>query len=170
MDSFDDYVGLVIVLLFFLLPVLRAVVLKKRKKQEPPPQKVKPYFEEEPYYEEEEVYAPPPPVIMQQASSLTQFPAKSRRTVKKDFEFHSNLESREFSSEITDRHLETNVGSNFRKRIVSQSFILEKKKQRGQRLAPLEHLSLRYSSAHSLVVFTEVMGRPKWEDVCEREY
>lgn len=151
MEWFSELIGFLIVLFVFLLPLLRKLLIDRKKKKEP----------EEPSEEEEEIEEeleePPslkPPPVKKPSDYSTQ------RLVKKDFEFRTELEKRELESVIAERELETRIAPDFKKRIVSQAFILPTAKLRKLE-NPVVSAIKNKDPLQSMVILSEILGKPK---------
>ncbi len=147
MDWLNEVVGFIIVLFVLLFPLLRKLLVDLKKQQKASQQ------------EEEEEVPPFQPQRVQPGKSYAQ-PPKTSGLVRRDFDFQASLEERTFDSEIADRQLESKVNPKFKKRIVSQAFILEKL-QRGEKVDPLSALVHQRKSTQAMVILSEIMGGPK---------
>jgi len=137
-----------IILLIFFIPLLRKLLVDKKKTEQ------KEEVEEE-FYEEEELELPPPPP----PQIVRPIPATGR-LVKKDFEFHADIEEREYKSLIEARHLEMQEAPQIGERVVSQNFILEKKKKRGRENV-IESVVKERAPGQAMVILSEIFGKPK---------
>lgn len=150
--DFTEIIGFIIVLFVFLLPLLRKLLIDKKRVERQKQEEVEEAFIEE----EEEEYTPtelypiskmPPPA-----------PLGSKRLVKRDYEFETDLESREYRSKITGRELETQSAPEFRERIVSESFILDEKKKVRKKKA-LASLIKKRDPGKAMVILSEILKR-----------
>lgn len=148
--EWNEFIGFIIVLFVFFIPLLRKLFIGK-KKVEQKKEVVEPVYEEQ---EEEPQFAPPIPPKVIARSPTTQ------RLVKKDFEFHTEFEERAFESSIEGRTLETQEAPQFGKRIVSQTFILEKKKKRRQG-GVIHLLAKKHDPLQAMVIFSEIFKKPE---------
>lgn len=140
--DFTEIIGFIIVLFVFLLPLLRKLLLDKKKVEQQKTEVEEEIFEED----EEETVVEPPPVFT---------PA---RTVKRDYEFESDLEARQFLSKISSRKLETHIAPEFRERIVSENFILEKLTKK-EKKNPLVSLIRKQDPGRTMVILSEILNR-----------
>lgn len=147
--DFTEIIGFIIVLFVFLLPLLRKLLIDKKKVEQQKTEVEEEIFEEE---EEETVVEPPPPL---QTASPVYAPA---RTVKRDYEFEFDLEARQFLSKISSRKLETHIAPEFRERIVSENFILEKLTKKGKK-NPLVSLIRKQDPGRTMVILSEIFNR-----------
>jgi len=145
--DFSEIIGFILILFVFFIPLLRKLLVDKKKAEQ------KKEGIEEDYYEEEEPEPPPPPKVVQR-------PVTTERLVKKDFEFHTDFEDRKYESQITERELETHVEPEFRKRIVSEEFILEKKKRRRKKNV-VDSLVNNRDPLQAMVILSEILNRPE---------
>ncbi len=153
MEWFNELIGFLIILLVFLVPLIRKVMLARKQKR--PSLEIEEEQEEEyevEYEEEVATYTSKPP-----AST----PYVTKRLVKKDLEFHTDLESRELESVIEARHLESKVAPKFKERIVSQAFILAPTEEKKKGARTIVSITRRYTTLQTMVVLSEILGRPK---------
>ncbi|MCH9625915.1 MAG: hypothetical protein S4CHLAM123_11000 [Chlamydiales bacterium] len=151
MEWLSELFGFFIVLLVFMLPLLRKFIIDKRKKKQDPriEMRVKTWDEEEESYDEED--DPFAPVV-------------TDRLVKKDYTFQTDIEDRELDSSVEDRRIGVRVDPQFNKRIVSESFILDKKKKKNRTKNPIVSLTKNKDPLQAMVILYEVLGSPKFDD------
>ncbi len=142
--DFSEIVGFVIVLFVFLVPLLRKLLIDKKKVQQ------NDEVVQEEVYIEEEVPPPPPRVEIR--------PHTTERLVKRDYEFDTEFQERDYQSDISERKLETHVDPKFRERIVSDEFLLETQRKRRNE-NPLVAIVKKRSAAQAMVILSEVLNR-----------
>jgi len=154
MEWLSELLGFFIVLLVFMLPLLRKFIIDKRKKKQDTriEMRVKTWDEEE---EEEE---------SDDEKDEPFSPTTTNRLVKKDYTFLTNIQDRELDSSVEDRRIGVRVDPQFNKRIVSESFILDKKKKRTRTKNPIVSLTKNKDPLQAMVILYEVLGSPKFDD------
>lgn len=146
--DFTEIIGFLIILLVFFVPLLRKLLIDKKRVEQ---KKQFPEEEEEVFVEEPE---PAPPPVRRRA------PPTTERLVKRDFTFQTDFEQHAFDSKIEERELETRVAPEFRKRLVSEAFILEKKRVK-RRQDLLDSFVKKRGPGQTMVILAEILKRPE---------
>jgi|GEM_PF-3573744 len=147
MDWFSDVLGFLVILLVLFVPLLRKLFIdvKRVKEKEKERQKGKP-----------PARRPPQTLALPQEAKREHH--TTSRVVKKDFEYHSEIEEREKLGTLDERHLESQIAPEFREKITSEAFVREQKKVRRKK-------SLRVPFADdplkSMVIYSEILKKPK---------
>ena len=152
MDWFNELIGFLVVLLVFLFPLLRKFMLARQKKRPLQEGEEEQTQKHEVEYEEGlSAYAKP----------STSKPYTTNRLVKKDLEFHTNIESRKLESAIEERRLEPKVAPKFKERVISQAFIVTPEEEEKRKVRPITSITQRYTTLQTMVILSEILGRPK---------
>lgn len=137
--GFEEIIGFLIIIFAFIVPLLRKLLGDKKKVER-----------------EEEVVEvePPPPPLQVRERPMTE------RLVKRDYDFHTKMEDREYDTHIEDRELEELEDPEFKERIVSQAFIIEKKRKKGQAHF-IDQVVKSRDPGQAMVILSEIFGEPK---------
>ena len=150
--NFSDLIGFFVVLLVLFIPLLRKLLLdvkkireKEREKQKRPPQ------------QRPQVVKRQPKPLKPLASSKSHL---TSRMVKKDFEFHSNIEQSTDLTDIDERQLQSKVAPEFRTKVTSEAFLPSVQRE-GRQRSTAAHFLKNKKARQKMVIYSEIFGPPK---------
>ena len=142
MDTFSDFIGLLIVILVLLIPLVRRILEKKSGEKE----------EQEHSQAETQVVSSP---SKKKAKKFIPQPSIPSPSSQKGF--HYKLESYQQSSAIEQRHIETHIDPHFEELIKENGVKVERKRPNSR----LETILEGKSPSQKMVIFQEILNKPR---------
>ena len=154
----EEIVGLLVIILVLFFPLIRRIFKGKKPQKRIPEERYVTRYEaeeeEEPWELQEDLVKPKPKPKPPRSSV-------PRRSVGKNFEFRSRLESFKRVSKIEQRHLETRIIPGFKESVVSEPMAPRVAKKKPTQATSLDKLLEGRSSYQKMVIMHEILRGSK---------